>query len=684
MTVPRISVVVPFYNNEDLLDDCLASIAGQTFGDLEVIMVDDGSVDGSAEIARARAAADPRFSLVQVSNGGPGYARNRGVERATGTYLAFVDADDALPSHAYEYMLHTLEESGSDFVSGAVQRLGPLGVTKSALHARAIKGRKIGTHISKTPALFYDVSVWNKLFRKSFWDLHGLTYPEGMVWEDLQIITRAHVLAKAVDTIPESIYYWRERGKGSLSITQSRTDISNYRDRIHALLNIDSFLREHKPHKMVRQHQRKALINDVWLYVGELARTDENFRTEFTELTQRYLAQVDKRVFPGLPSRQRLAYHLISQGQFEQLLEFVMWMQEQPVKTIPVVRERGRVRADLPFRADPEVKIPDSLYKPHWRELDPFVRVEGIEWEGDNLVISGAAFVPSVDITQRRHASKVIVLVPRGGKRLPIVVPARSVEHAYATGWSRQDRYSYDWAGFRAVISSRWFKPAGKWLTGDWDGYILVRGRGIWRPARLHTPVVGPAERPEVRQVAPGIRFGVRWVGRQLHVQVTETPAVLQSCAQAGDQLQLEVDVEQPGKVLGGRPGRSSTLSCAGPRAPRSSPSGPRWRRPAPAASGCAPQSATLTCCARWHRRASLAWPWAGTRRWNGTCTSSPARTRTRNGPGSPSRTGSPSTPTSLTTGRSSWRGPGTATPRSCAGASCRSSSSMRGTPRAP
>ena len=103
------------------------------------------------------------------------------------------------------------------------------------------------------------------------------------------------------------------------------------------------------------------------------------------------------------------------------------------------------------------------------------------------------------------------------------------------------------------MISSRWFKPAGKWLTGDWDGYILVRGRGIWRPARLHTPVVGPAERPEVRQVAPGIRFGVRWVGRQLHVQVTETPAVLQSCAQAGDQLQLEVDVEQPGKVLGGQ-----------------------------------------------------------------------------------------------------------------------------------
>src|SRR5262249_35445249 len=160
-----------------------------------------------------------------------------------GEYLAFVDADDALPAHAYERLLHALEGSGSDFVSGNVQRIGPLGITQSALHAMAIKGRKTGTHISRNPALFYDVSVWNKLVRRSLWDRHGLLFPEGTLWEDLHLITRAHVLARAVDTIPEPIYYWRERGTGALSITQSRTDISNYRDRINVLLFIDAFLR---------------------------------------------------------------------------------------------------------------------------------------------------------------------------------------------------------------------------------------------------------------------------------------------------------------------------------------------------------------------------------------------------------------------------------------------------------
>ena len=75
VTIPRISVVVAFFNNEDDLGDCLDSIAAQTCADLEVIMVDDASADGSAEIARAKAAADPRFTLLQPGHGGPGPAR---------------------------------------------------------------------------------------------------------------------------------------------------------------------------------------------------------------------------------------------------------------------------------------------------------------------------------------------------------------------------------------------------------------------------------------------------------------------------------------------------------------------------------------------------------------------------------------------------------------------------------
>ena len=195
----------------------------------------------------AQADADPRFTWYRVTNGGPGYARNRGVERATGEFLAFVDADDMLPGHASRMLHDTLLASGSDFVSGGVWRIGPSGrAPVGAARPRDQRPRVSARISARRRELFYDVSVWNKLFRKSFWDRAGLTYPEGMVWEDLQVMTRAHVLAKAVDVIPDPIYYWRERGKGELSITQSRTNIGNLRDRITALLAIDAFLRDQR------------------------------------------------------------------------------------------------------------------------------------------------------------------------------------------------------------------------------------------------------------------------------------------------------------------------------------------------------------------------------------------------------------------------------------------------------
>src|SRR5258708_20589506 len=189
-----------------------------------------GSRDGSARGARAQAAADPRFRLVSQPNGGPGWARKKGVAAATGEFLAFVDADDLLPSRAYETMLTVLGGSDSDFACGGVLRLTAAGLGQSGLHARAIKGRRLGTHISRTPDLFYDISVWNKLFRRSFWDAAQLSFPEGMLWEDLVAMTKAHVLARSVDVITDAVYHWRDRDQGAPSITQSRTDIGNIRD----------------------------------------------------------------------------------------------------------------------------------------------------------------------------------------------------------------------------------------------------------------------------------------------------------------------------------------------------------------------------------------------------------------------------------------------------------------------
>jgi len=485
-------VVVPFYNLADVLRDCLQSIATQTFRDLEVIMVDDGSTDGSAAIARAQADADDRFHLIQVPNGGPGYARNRGIERAHGEFLAFVDGDDMLPRGAYETLLDTLRKSGSDFVSGNVYRFGPWGIMPSGMHARAIKGRRIGTHITRSPQLLYDMTIWNKLYRKDFWDQRRLRFPEGVVYEDVQLATQAHVLARAVDVIPDFVYDWRHRGKGTFSITQSRTDIANLRDRLGALLANDRFLAKYGPEKLLRRHQRKALGNDIWLYAGELTRTGDDYRAEFLDMVNSYLDQVRPRVLAKLTAAQKLAYYLIRERMLPELLEFLAWLEEEPRGIVPVVRSFGKLRADLPFRGDQRLGIPGKVYRPYWRELDPFVRVEQIGWAGgtrpggftaanQKMTISGRAYIPSVDITKRRHTSKIVILRPRGRLRPPLVLRARSFRHPDATALSGQERYSYEWAGFRFELGPRLLRLAGRWLTGDWECYLLVRGHTVWR-----------------------------------------------------------------------------------------------------------------------------------------------------------------------------------------------------------
>ena len=540
---PKISVVVPFHDNEDDLGACLDSIAAQTVRDLEVIMVDDGSTDSGAAIAKAKAAVDPRFRLLQFTDGGsPGFARNRGLQVATGEFLAFVDGDDMLPANAYELLLHTLEKTGSDFASGQVFRIGPKGMNPSALHALAIKGRQEGTHIVKTPRLLYDVSVWNKLFRRSFWDLHQLRYPEGMVWEDIQLMTMAHVLAKRVDVIPDTIYFWRERVQGGGSITQRRTDIRNLRDRMTGLAAIDAFLASSGPAALLRAHQIKALKNDLWLYICDMHKVSQAYRAEFAVLVAEYLAAVRPRVLGSLPATHKLAYELVRRGAMPELAEFAAWLMEQPVKQVPLVRSRGRLVADLPFLHSLDLRLPRRVFRPHWRDLDPYMQVDDVAWHGAKVVVTGRANVPSIDVSRRRHTSKIVVL--RGPGWLPAVLRARSFLNPEATALSEQERYNYDWSGFRFAVNprSRRFRSAG-----TWQAYMLVRGRMVWRPARVHTPVPGAAERPAPREVAPGLRFGAKWAGLGLNFAVWRVPATVASYLPPSGGAPLTIDIDAPG-----------------------------------------------------------------------------------------------------------------------------------------
>ena len=120
----KISVIIPVYNASGLLPDCLQSIALQTWTDLEVLLVDDGSTDDSAGICRSFCEKDSRFRLLQKENGGVSSARNLGLEEASGDYIAFVDADDWLCPGMLEHQVECLEKDGSDMAMCGFQEAG--------------------------------------------------------------------------------------------------------------------------------------------------------------------------------------------------------------------------------------------------------------------------------------------------------------------------------------------------------------------------------------------------------------------------------------------------------------------------------------------------------------------------------------------------------------------------------
>ena len=126
--MPEISVIVPVYKTEAYLDRCVRSIAEQSFGDIEILLVDDGSPDASPLLCDEWAARDGRVRVIHKENGGVSDARNHGIERARGAYIAFVDSDDWLEPDALEYLYGLLRRFDADFSMAGLYKSADMGV----------------------------------------------------------------------------------------------------------------------------------------------------------------------------------------------------------------------------------------------------------------------------------------------------------------------------------------------------------------------------------------------------------------------------------------------------------------------------------------------------------------------------------------------------------------------------
>ena len=262
---PLLSVVVPAYEVARYVDECLVSILHQSWSDLEVIVVDDGSTDGTAARVAAYARADPRVRVHRQVNAGLGAARNVGVSLARGSYLTFADSDDVVLPGAYAALVGSLETSGSDLAIGAVHRLDAERVTMTPLMRENHQERYSGVRIDDVPLLLADVFAWNKVYRRSFWDREGLRFPEQVRYEDQPAITRALIAARGIDSLPDPVYGWRVRQDGS-SISQGRARLDDLEDRILTKRWSTALVREHTTTETQRVWFARVLPIDLWEY----------------------------------------------------------------------------------------------------------------------------------------------------------------------------------------------------------------------------------------------------------------------------------------------------------------------------------------------------------------------------------------------------------------------------------
>jgi CDP-glycerol glycerophosphotransferase len=399
----KLSVIVPFYNVERYIHDCLASIAGQTLRDLEVILVDDGSPDGSRAIAEKFVAEDPRFKLVTQKNAGLGPARNTGIGHATGTYLTFVDSDDVIPRDAFRVMTERLDRSGSDFAAGDARRFNIHGVRESWVHVVPFADDIERADVRRMSLLATDRMVWNKVYRRSFWEKHGYAFP-AMLYEDYPVTLRAYLDADGVEIVSQPIYLWRERDEGELSITQRAFELRNINDRVTSDLMV---LAQVEPGTGVPAPVRHK-VHDLFLSsdVGAVARAmafsvGEPDHDALVDAAQRLVRSLDTEVVARRTRMERLRCDLITAGRAD-VLRHVVDIGDGFAPAPTHVR-RGR-RTLLAFDGDAFADLPTSLRVLADADLEQHVQVTTARWTGSDLGIgiravitfSGPATAPAV------------------------------------------------------------------------------------------------------------------------------------------------------------------------------------------------------------------------------------------------------------------------------------------------
>lgn len=226
MKNPSLSIIIPVYNVKNYLNKCIDSILNQSYKDFEIILVDDGSTDGSGEICDEYSKMNSKIKVFHKKNNGQGSARNLGLDVCKGKYIGFVDSDDFIDPDMYESMIMILEEEDVDIVECGARNVYMDGT--SAEHDDNIylkfNNKECLDHYIR--GNYFYTAVWNKLFKRNI--ITDIRFPEGMIFEDIYFTYHAYYKAKSIMYTSRCLYnYLAKRPNSTMNHGFDIREITN-------------------------------------------------------------------------------------------------------------------------------------------------------------------------------------------------------------------------------------------------------------------------------------------------------------------------------------------------------------------------------------------------------------------------------------------------------------------------
>lgn len=217
-----VSVIIPVYNVEDCISKCLKSVIEQTYKKLEIIVIDDGSIDNSLEIIKTFSEKDHRINIIHEENMGVAHARNVGIKSAKGDYISFVDADDWIDPNMIEKMLESIEEAdilSADYFQNNENCKEE--IIQIPFGKNEYKGDDMYYFFSKMicddEGQTIGVMLWNKLYKKKIFDRVNLKIADGIAWGEDAILLYSYLIkCQSVKIVHQSYYHYQYRSNSAV------------------------------------------------------------------------------------------------------------------------------------------------------------------------------------------------------------------------------------------------------------------------------------------------------------------------------------------------------------------------------------------------------------------------------------------------------------------------------------